>query len=135
MKKNIFLHGPNSSDKALDNIKIKKESDEGFPLPGGTYVVGLEDESLKQTASGLILAGGRQNTCTYSHIIKTGAEQKKMFILENGKTRFLKEGDLVMHNTYVNTAFTRGGKTYMVINELDIYCLVPTAKESEAEPK
>lgn len=115
--------------------------DPTFPIPGDVQILVEKDETLQKTESGIIIAemtpnaNAPQIAYTPIGIVKAvGCNLKREFRVdinsEEGTTkkRTLKVGDRIYYNRYANLTLTHKGQSFLLMGEIDAYCLIPSTE-------
>lgn len=111
--------------------------DKTFPIPGDVQMLVLKDETEQKTESGIVLAeltpnaNSPQIAYTPIGIVKAvGCSAKRLFSVSNEDgvmvNRTLKIGDRIYFNRYSNLTLTHKGTSYLLMSEVDAYCLIPS---------
>lgn len=112
------------------------KKDKTFPIPGGNSILLLKDTDEKKTKSGIILTDvsadinkGVEHKFT-GIVVAVGHDCKRMFYdpLDRLVGRTLVVGDRVIYNSYANMTIIHEGVSYLIMGDIDAYCLLPSAE-------
>jgi chaperonin GroES len=96
-----------------------------FPIALGSTAICAPFQEDVKTASGIIIPETAESAVNHAIVMAVGAECKREFLDFNGQQRKLQVGDKVIHNTYANLTIIHKQHSYLVLNELDIYAVIP----------
>ncbi len=107
--------------------------DPTFPIPGDVQILVQKEERDQVTESGIIIpdqnpnANAQQIAYTPIGIVKAvGCNLKREFAIDEYTNRTLKVGDRIYYNRYSNLTLTHKGVSYLLMGEIDAYCLIPS---------
>lgn len=119
--------------------------DPTFPIPGDIQILVEKVEAEQKTESGIIIpeltanANDKQLALTpIGIVVAAGCACKRLFGFPIAgtdatgadaivtKRRPLQVGDRIYFNRYANLTLTHKGKSYLLMSEIDAYCLIPS---------
>lgn len=102
--------------------------DPTFPIPGDVQILVEKINGEQKTESGIIIAEQTANAnaqqlafTPIGIVTAVGCACKRLFA---GKP--LQFGDRIYFNRYANLTLTHKGKSYLLMSEIDAYCLIPS---------
>lgn len=115
----------------------KNTIDKTFPIPGDVQILVRKEEADQRTESGIIIpnltadANKQQLVLTpIGVVVAVGCNLKREFWrpLDESNTGkgTLKVGDRIYYNRYSNLTLTHKGIPYLLMSEIDAYCLIPS---------